>query len=434
MNSRFFALLGAGVAGALLWSCTEDPTATLKGGLDHLALEYGYREVIIADSVRTFAVETDAGGTVLPPTATVTSCNAAIATVIPTSDAPLLRRAFYVKGIAFGSTCIVASAGNLRDTMRVSTFPSSIVVSGGPDTLLSGSTGTYGYTYRDARQTALAGLPQPSFSSNDTLRGKPQATPLGSVLALSPGVFTLTVTGAGSPTGGITGTKIILVEPGPFLGGVSPTSGDPGDTVSLTNAVGGPGFDANTEAFFRGVRTFTFGVTPNAMQVVVPGVGTAGSVDLLMTQMGPANLAQRAPFTSNTASFADPYDGVNDDPLTAPPIGNGDFFIVVSGACVDGAGGPGTDCDDFFTLTNALARPDTITVRLDWFTAADVDILYLNAAGTGFVGNFAGATGANPEVSTVVIPASTTWRLLLNLWAPGGASSSVARVRVSGQG
>jgi hypothetical protein len=168
------------------------------------------------------------------------------------------------------------------------------------------------------------------------------------------------------------------------------------------------------------------------MNVITPGVGAAGSVNMLMTLMGPQDLAQIAGLTSNTAALADKFDAVNDNPATAPLIGNGDQYIVMQGNCVDGVGGAGDDCDDFFTLTNALARPDTITVNAAWFTGADVDILFCNAACTAFVGSFGGATAANPENVSVVIPAATTWRLWLNLFAPN--PNTVVRVRVSGQG
>jgi hypothetical protein len=144
-------------------------------------------------------------------------------------------------------------------------------------------------------------------------------------------------------------------------------------------------------------------------------------------------VAQNTTFTSNTASLLDPYDPANDAAATAPALtANGDYFVIMHGTCTGGSvTDPGDDCDEFFKITTGAA-PATVSVQLDWFTGSDVDILWCDATCSSFVGNFDGATSANPEKSTVTIPAGTTWNLWINFFDPAGAASTIARLRVSG--
>ena len=431
MKRQIYGLLGVVAIAALGAACKDDPLSDTGGSLSRLDLESTYREVIIGDSIRTFAIERDALNTPLPPTATVRSCNTAVATVATVSDAPQVRAGFFVKALTYGTTCVIAEAGALADTMQVATFPASLAILG-PDSVGSGSVTQFTWAFRDRAGNTVAGVPAPTFSSSDTLRAKAAVAPVGSVSALAPGLALITAVGVGSPAAGLTGVKGVTVVPGTFTGGITPASGSPGESVKLTNAVGGPGFDSDTRVFINNVETFKFNTTTDSVRFVVPGVGVAGNVTLGLTAMGTAQVAQNGTFTSNSALFADTYDAVNDNPATSPVITtNGDYYIVMHGTCTDGAPtDPGDDCDDFFTITNAGGVPDTMTVRLDWFDAADVDILWRNSGNTAFVGNFAGATGANPEASTVNVPAGATWRLWINLFAPGGAST-VVRVRVT---
>jgi hypothetical protein len=431
MTRRIYRLLGAVAIAAFGAACKGDPLADTGGTLSRLDLEYAYREVIIGDSTRTFAIERDALNTPLPPTATVRSCNSAIASVRSASDAPLQRTGFYIKALTYGSTCVIAEAGALADTTQVSTFPATISLTG-PDSIQSGAVTPFGWVFRDRTGNPVAGVPAPTFSSGDTTIGYVQP-PVGSVSGRNTGLFTLTVTGTGSPPGGVSIGKGVTVIPGTFTGALAPTAGNPGDAVKATKGASDPVIDADTRVAVNGVRTFFFNSAPDSLRFVVPGVGVAGTVPVVISNMGPLQVALAKPFTSSTASFADSYDAVNDDPTTAPAITtNGDYFLVMHGTCKDGVvTDPGDDCDDFFTITNAGAVPDTMTVRLDWFdTPADVDILWCNAACSAFVGNFAGATGSNPENSTVFVPAGVTWRLYINLFAPG-AASTIVRVRVT---
>ncbi|MGH7606636.1 MAG: hypothetical protein ACREME_04785 [Gemmatimonadales bacterium] len=223
--------------------------------------------------------------------------------------------------------------------------------------------------------------------------------------------------------------------PALLAGTITPSSGAPAELVTIKRGGGDPAFDANTRVYFAGVRTIINVNTPDSLIVAVPGIGSAGAKELRMTRLDAADLARRVTFTADTGvfAFADPFDDVNNDPATAPVISaDGDYFVVVSGNCVDGVGGAGSDCDDFFTITNSTGALLSVTVQLDWMNASDLDILWCNEACDAFVGNFDGATGDNPEASTVDIPAGTTWRLWINLFDPDGTPSEVVRVRVSG--
>jgi len=439
MKRQIYGLLGMVAIAALGAACKDDPLADTGGNLSRIDLEFAYREVIIGDSVRTFAVEKDALNTPLPPTATVRSCNAAIATVLPASDAPTQRTAFFVKGITYGSTCVIAEAGALSDTMQVSTFPASITISG-PDSIQSGAVTGFTYTYRDRGGNPVAGVPVPVFTTADTTRAKALAAPLGNVQGRSPGIVRLTVTGTGSPAGGVTAFKNISVVPGTFTGTLTPASGGAGDVVKVTRAGGAPAFDSDTWIAFGAVDTYvdTLATTPDSIKFIVPGFGATGARTFVITGIGPSQVALQGTLTISRADFLDPSDPASDDPATAPTAtGNTDLFGVLSGTCTDGVfTDPGDDCDDFFVVSNPLARPDTITVRLDWTqtTAVDVDILWCRTVTCSSVTTGGGATSAKPENSTVIIPANTTWYLWINLFDPAGTSHAVYRARVRGRG
>jgi hypothetical protein len=98
------------------------------------------------------------------------------------------------------------------------------------------------------------------------------------------------------------------------------------------------------------------------------------------------------------------------------------------------SGGAGADCDDFFTIT-AGATSRTVTATLTWTNSAgatgDLDILWCNAACSAYTGNFNGAGSAKPEVSTVTIPANTTWRVWINNYSQTAVQYTNAKVTFS---
>jgi len=438
MNRRLFGAFGVLAVVALpVGGCKSDPLSNVDGTPAALYTDFSFLEVNVGAELPVTATVLDARSTPLEVTVTFRTCNATVTVGPDTSYHPLppTTSRTLVHGVTYGTSCVIAEYAGLSDTVQVATFPASIALFG-PDTLGSGATALYTYEFRSATGAPVAGVPAPTFASADTTRVKiVPAAPLGTFTALAPGAVTVRVTGVGSPAAGVTSAKSVTVVAGSFVGGVSPPSGDPTDTIKLTNAVGGPGFDADTRVFINNVRTFTFGVTADSVKAIVPGVGVAGSVVLAMQNMGPGQLAQNGAFTSTTALFADHYDAVNDDPATAPALTlNGDYYIVMHGTCTDGVvTDPGDDCDDFFAVTNPGGVEDTMSVNAAWFDGADVDILWCKNAtcsGPGNVITGGGATSANPENSTVRIPAGATWYLWLNYFAPGGTSTLV-RVRLT---
>jgi len=434
MTSDLSGLRRAILGLALLAACKSDPTADLAGPTNLVLMNLKTVQVVIADSARSFATVYDKASDPQTLPISFSSCNASIASVVPVSDAPLPRSGFFVKGNAFGSTCIVASVQGLSDTMDVTTFPARIVIVGGPDTLQSGSTTQYTFEYQDRLNAAVAGVPDPKFTSSNSGVALPLAT-VGQIQAQSPGSATLTAT-APAAAGGVTVSKGVVVVPGLFVGTLSPASANPADLVKITN--GGPAFDADTRVFVHGTQTFTITTTPDSIRFVMPPTGVAGAVLLALDRTGAGQVAlvDSADLSSATASLNGPNEPANDDPATAPAVtANGDYFVVNHGTCSGGgATDPGDDCDAFFNITNALARPDTITVQLDWFGGADNDILWCDAACGAFVGNFDGASTSNPESSTVIIPAGAHWNLWINLFDPAGSNAVLLRVRVTGIG
>jgi hypothetical protein len=89
------------------------------------------------------------------------------------------------------------------------------------------------------------------------------------------------------------------------------------------------------------------------------------------------------------------------------------------------------DTVDFFKLEPAVAT--TYTARLDWYGAANLDLFWRMCNTLSSIGNTNGATQANPETTTVAMPAGSCWILQVTM-APGGANGNgpaFARLQVS---
>jgi hypothetical protein len=423
--------------------CKKDPTADLAGKGARLSLEFSYREVIIADSVRTFAAVYDGVNSPVLMAITLRSLNTAIATVSTVSDAPLPRQGFLIHGISYGTTKIVAEGGGFSDTMDVATFPASIQVFG-RDSVISGFTRQYTYAYFAADNTDVTsqGIPAPKWRTNDTNKGT--TTQTGLLSGFDPGVVTITaVSPRGPGTDSIRASRPVFVDPRPFRGTTSSLTGVPTDTVRFFRDVTAPRFNQDSGATaaalkvtfkFIAIPTFIARRTADSLYVIVPPIGEVGPSDLVITRVDSVKTSEKVTFTSSTASLLDHYDPASDDPATAAAItANGDYYMVLHGTCKDGAvTSPGDDCDDFFAVTNTTAAALPVRVVASWLSASDVDIAWCRNAGCTSITFGGGATAANPETSNVSIPAGATWYLWLNLFNPAGTKSSFVRVRVSG--
>lgn len=525
MNRRLFEALGAIAVLIAIGSCAEDPLSDFDGDAAQLVTNFSELHISVGSTSTVTATVLDGRGTALIVPVTFRTCNATASAVVDATYNPVPRTSTraLVTALSYGTSCVIAEAAGLSDTVNVLTFPHSIVIIG-PSTVTSGDTTAYTHQYLDRTGNPVAGVPAPTWSTSPAAIGTVSAT--GDVAAKDTGIVNVTARGPGTTTAGISVTNPVTVIPAPFtvtitpnpadpgqvvklarapggpafdantsvrfgtsvqavvagsltpdslkvaipdlaVGGVlsvgvarmgateitqsggvftvntpatlagstSPTSGQPGDRVVIRRGSGDPVFDANTRVFFGGVRTFININTADSLVVPVPGIGTVGAVELRLTRLGASDLARQEPFTADTGVFlfADASDDVNDDPDTAPEItSDGDFFVVVSGGCASGVGG--TDCDDFFQITNSGGSDAAVTVNAAWLAGPDVDIYGLDPTFDfcTFDDGCAGATGANPESFTMTIPAGETWFIYVNLWAPAGTPSTVVRVRVTG--
>jgi len=428
MKRHLVATLGATLVIAGVSGCAVDPTASLRAGVSRVAASLRTVSVKVGDSVAVTAEARDGQGNTLNEVPTFSSATPAVVAVVAAPQPPLNLGRVFLRAVGYGTAKVVASLAGSTDTVTVSTFPAAVSITSASSDVGSGNQVQLTPQPKDTKGQAVTGVPASAYtwSSSDQVRATVDAS--GLVTGQSPGPVTITVT----VLGGATGSANFTVVPGVFNGTLSATSGVPGDVITATRAAGGPAFDADTRVDVNGVRAFLTASAADQMSFVIPGIGQTGAINILLSNMGSSQIAQNAAFTSNSDLFDDPFEPANNDPTTAPVAVNGDQFVILHGDCDQGtATGPTDDCDDFFTVTNNTAADISVTVRLDWFTPADVDILWCNADCSAFVGNFNGATGNNPETSTVTVAPGVTIRLWLNLFEKGSASELV-RVRVTG--
>lgn len=318
MIKRVVVLQGALLGVLALGSCKSDPTNTDVGTAAAVAMEFKLRTMAVGDSVRTFAQVVDKFSHPLQVTATIaTACTPGILALSAASDAPQPRTAFIVKAIGYGTSCVVASAGGFADTLTVTTVPASLVVSGGPDSILSGATVNYGFEYKSASGAVLSGIPAPTFESADTTIAQTGAN-LGDVSGRAPGATVLTFSG----TAGLSATKNVTVVAAPFTGTAS-ANVDPGAILTIHRNPAGPVFDANTATSAGAIITASR--SADSIQVRVADLASAGAKTFSLTGVGPTDIA----YSGGTYSVNAPAAfGGTFAPATISPIDT----ITVTGA------------------------------------------------------------------------------------------------------
>ncbi len=206
----------------------------------------------------------------------------------------------------------------------------------------------------------------------------------------------------------------------PFLGTVSSTSLNFGGTLVVQPAASLP-WDGDEFVTFGSVpSSFVVASDPDAIKVVVPRL-PLGPRTLFVFQQGTEQRLEALPITVTST-----FTPIGLDQLTtAPDISGGpfpmSFFIELSKE----------DPDHVVTVAPAADLP--LTVRLEWQTGADLDIYWTNSDGSEFVGNQDGATLANPEQTSVTVPAGETWRLRFNRFesSPGASTAPPTLARVT---
>jgi hypothetical protein len=179
-----------------------------------------------------------------------------------------------------------------------------------------------------------------------------------------------------------------------------------------------------------GSPTITFGASAARIAAIsadsqtirfLPQPGSTGSpaitgVALAVVLPVPLSLPAAASLTVANSTV---YTGT-DDPTTAPTFNLSNLAVGDTLDFFDLS----TNIDQFYKIVTTGSV--TVAARLTWPAGPDMDILWCNAACSAFVGNFAGATSANPENSTVTFAAGTN-HFWANLYA--GAAPAWIRIR-----
>jgi hypothetical protein len=441
MRQVLALVVGGAALAAAVHGCSGDPALYLggpAGPMQDLSLSTNSVVMIVGQSVVVGGRGVDAVGNLTGDAVTFTSCDGSVVAVGDggTPDGQFTSFAS-LAAAGLGEGCVVAQGGGFTDTIKVVVGPYAVAIVG--DVIVGYDnqgieSNDFQFTVEayDRDGVVLTGTAPMTWVSADKTR-----------FAVDPVTGVVTTTGLGTADlrvtapGGANAKVTLTVAAPAFTGTVSPTSGNQGTLVTLTRAAGGAEFDGNTTAYFAfgGVRTYVDNMTADELVVVVPAIGVAGRADLVIRGVGPADLDRRVVWTSPTTSLFDRYYPDNLDYTLGPDVDavmspRGNIYVASSGACATGGG---ADCDDFFTITGGAAGR-TVTVTLDWINSAgavgDMDILWTDENFTAYVGNFDGAGSAKPEVSTVTIPAGTTWRLWINNYTQGATEFSQVRVNL----
>jgi len=276
--------------------------------------------------------------------------------------------------------------------------------------------------------TATSANPSVFTVRSDPLPATNKARSAFIVTAVAPGQAALTLMG-----GGLSKTATVNVLPLAFGGAPSTTTPGVGQVYTLL-ATPTLKFGAETKVSFGTgecgpaddlvdcpIHGLITSQTADAITVIVPRPDDLAPAPLTVEDVVvsyvtglKATLPTAATHTvENTYSDSDAPDPADPDANFTVTAGGAPIVFYdgyTSAVCDDGVGG---DCDRFYTIT--LAGTTTFKVDLEWYTAADVDLLFCDVGCANFVGNFAGATGANPESSTVTLAAGT-YNLYFNVW------------------
>ncbi len=430
---RDFIGLGAIILVAVGSGCTTDPTDSLDDGIGGVSTSVSYVEINVADSVAVIAETKDNQGVTITTLPDVSSQTPSIVSVVMADVPPLAQRRFYIKALAFGEGTIAVTSGGKTATITVATFPAKVEISGAPDTLGSGESVQLAISPLDA-----AGNPVTVPDSLFTWEASPASamTVDATVLATAqaPGNATVTLTGPGD----VSATANVVVAAGAFGGTLSASSAAPGALITATKAAAGPSFDSDSKASLGGASAWVDAFTANTLTFAVPATGATTAATLLLSDMGPNQIAQKTNFTPTAALDRFSPGNITDDcsdPATGPSYNtekaaSGWLYFSHNGTTQGGTGcyNGGSGFDHFFTYTTGGA-PETREIRMEWKVSGDMDIYVCNATLTSCpITGFSGATNAE-VIAAASLAASTTYYVVLSPWTAGAGSNSV-RLRI----
>jgi hypothetical protein len=216
--------------------------------------------------------------------------------------------------------------------------------------------------------------------------------------------------------GGVVDTIEVAVLPTGFAGTPSTTTPQVGELFTL-NATTILKFDpalSNID-FGGGITGEIVTRTANVLTVRVPqpdaaqpGALTVTNVDVTYVPGLRVDLATTGTFT--VANPNDPNDAPDPAVTLTIPATSADTVVLFDGFKTG-------EVDNFYSFT--LTGSTTFKLTMEWGTAADLDILWCDAGCNNFVGNFNGATGANPEASQVTLGAGS-YNLWINVFDDAG--------------
>ncbi len=401
-----------GIIGALfvIAGCADDPTSSLREGIDAVSTSVNYVEVAVGDAVAVTAEARDAQGNALEVLPTVTSANPAVATVIvdeERSGQPAPSTIFNIVGVSFGETVVTAEAGGVSTTITVRTVPDALNIPNFPATLASGTSITLAPEVVGSDGTVIAGLTV-TWVSLDTDLATIDAT--GLLTALSPKFeFSLggllrsvairgTVKLDDAAVNGKFNTANVIAEASTFItsvaftGTLSATSVTSGQFLTITRAAGEPAFDSDTEVFIDGAETTVASFAADTIRVALAAFTDFGVVDLVTTNVGPDQISLT---TTITQSAPLPFDGAITDGV------RGDVLVVTFGSVAfTGAETVGPVDGSRSVLHQIDADGSTITFLAEDFGvgAHTLQINGVGADGIAFSGTF-NLTGNAPVLA-----------------------------------
>ena len=210
--------------------------------------------------------------------------------------------------------------------------------------------------------------------------------------------------------------ELARTEASVFAGSVAPSIVALGDTVTVSEA-GGLDWNGDEQIVLEGVpfppADLVVNRTPTSLKFLA--VGDVGTYPLGVTSLGATDVTQVAELTIRSLVDANDRAMVS-CPAVACPV---DSIPAVTAFPYIA----------FLSLWTTPPRPDTVdlfrfrpptslrvTARLAWPTSANLDLRWRRCTPpSATVGNEGGATMANPESTTVIIPGGECWVLLVSL-------------------